>query len=70
MKTKHKKRTAAFPLEPLKQDYCVIDGKTKRKYATQLDAELNSPSRDLQQYICPTCGTWHNGSSSPSFVKD
>lgn len=61
---KHKKRSAAFPLEPNEADYCTVDGKHKRKYETQLDAELNAPVRELQQYVCESCGFWHNGSSS------
>lgn len=64
MSLKHKKRSPAFPLEPSKNDYCLVGEKKKRKYATQLEAELSAPSKDLQQYICEYCGTWHNGRSS------
>lgn len=60
---KHKKRSPAFPLEVNPVDYCVIDGKTKRKYPSQLDAELQAPVRELQQYVCEVCGMWHNGGS-------
>lgn len=60
---KHKKRSAAFPLQPNEAEYCNIDGKKKRKYATDIDAELARPAPDLGQYVCPTCGYWHNGSS-------
>jgi hypothetical protein len=59
---KHKKRSPAFPLVPNKAEYCIIGGKKKRKYATQLDAELSAPSKDLHQYECEHCGFWHNGS--------
>ena len=58
---KHKKRSAAFPLEPNKSDYCRVGDKLKRKYPSQLDAELNAPAKELQQYICEYCGYWHNG---------
>lgn len=61
---KHKKRSAANPLIPNPAEYCLAGDKKKRKYATQLDAELSAPSKDLQQYICEYCGYWHNGSSS------
>lgn len=60
---KHKKRGATTPLEPNPSDYCLVDDKKKRKYATQLDAELSKPAKDLQQYICEYCGCWHNGKS-------
>lgn len=63
---KHKKRSPGFPLELNPAEYCKVDGKTKRKYKTQLDAELNAPTKDLQQYVCEHCGTWHNGSGSRS----
>lgn len=59
---KHKKRSATHPLQPNEAEYCVIDGKRKRKYPTQLDAELHAPARELQQYVCEVCGSWHNGS--------
>lgn len=61
---KHKKRSPAFPLEPNKAEYCYVGSKKKRKYLTQLDAELNAPTRELQQYICEVCGFWHNGNSN------
>lgn len=61
---KHVKRSPAFPLLPNPVNYCLVDNKKKRKYATQLDAELSSPAKELQQYICEFCGTWHNGKSS------
>jgi hypothetical protein len=66
---KHKKRSAAFPLVPLDSEYCLVGEKKKRKYPSQLDAELNAPSKDLQQYVCEFCGYWHNGSSSLSDGK-
>jgi len=58
---KHKKRGPTNPLLPNPAEYCVVDGKKKRKYPTKLDAELNAPTKDLQQYVCEFCGTWHNG---------
>lgn len=61
---KHKKRSATNPLVPNALEYCAVDGKKKRKYATQLDAELSAPVPTLQQYICEQCGFWHNGNSS------
>jgi hypothetical protein len=60
---KHPKRSPAFPLQPNPATFCIVGEKKKRKYATQLDAELSSPSKDLDQYICEFCGTWHNGQS-------
>ena len=63
MPLKHKKRSPANPLLPNKAEYCYANSKRKRKYASQLDAELNSPARDLQQYVCEFCGHWHNGKS-------
>lgn len=60
---KHKKRSPAFPLEPSKSEFCHVGDKEKRKYATQLDAELNAPVKELQQYVCEFCGYWHNGNS-------
>jgi len=65
---KHIKRSPAFPLEPNPSEYCKIGGKKKRKYATQLDAELSAPVKELQQYICEFCHYWHNGTSS--FAKN
>jgi len=59
---KHKKRSPAYPLLPLPDQYCRVNDKLKKKYATQLDAELNAPVTGLQQYICEYCGYWHNGS--------
>jgi rubrerythrin len=61
---KHKKRSATFPLLPNDNEYCIIDNKKKRKYTSQLEAELSAPAKDLQQYICPFCGFWHNGTNS------
>lgn len=61
---KHVKRSPAFPLVPNKAEYCSVDGKKKRKYPTQLDAELNAPTKELQQYVCDHCRFWHNGNSS------
>jgi hypothetical protein len=61
---KHKKRSPSFPLEPSPEEYCFASGKRKKKYDTQLDAELNAPVRTLQQYVCEFCGHWHNGKSS------
>jgi rubrerythrin len=61
---KHVKRSPAFPLTPHPSEYCIVGEKKKRKYATQLEAELSSPSRQLQQYVCEYCGYWHNGKSS------
>lgn len=60
---KHKKRGPAYPLIPNEAEYCIVGEKKKRKYATQLDAELSAPSKDLQQYVCEFCGYWHNGST-------
>jgi len=57
---KHKKRSPAFPLEMNPADYCLVGEKEKRKYATQLDAELSAPAPKLQQYICEFCGSWRN----------
>lgn len=64
MSLKHKKRSPAFPLEPNKAEYCLVGEKKKRKYDSQLEAELSAPSKELQQYICEFCGYWHNGRSS------
>jgi rubrerythrin len=61
---KHVKRSPAFPLIPNKAEYCLVGNKKKRKYPTQLDAELSSPAKELQQYVCEYCGYWHNGKSS------
>lgn len=61
---KHKKRSAGFPLELNPEDYCWVDEKQKRKYPTELDAELAAPTKDLQQYVCEYCGYWHNGNTS------
>ncbi|NCO10309.1 hypothetical protein GW746_00855 [Candidatus Saccharibacteria bacterium] len=66
---KHKKRSPAFPLEPSKADYCLVGDKKKRKYPTQLDAELSKPAKDLQQYLCEYCGYWHNGKSTSTFSR-
>ncbi len=60
---KHVKRSPAFPLLPNPAEYCLVGDKKKRKYPTQLDAELAAPAKTLQQYICEYCGTWHNGNS-------
>jgi len=49
---------------PNDSEYCLVGDKKKRKYETQLDAELSAPSKDVQQYVCEFCGTWHNGTSS------
>jgi hypothetical protein len=62
---KHKKRSPAFPLLPNEAEYCVVGDKKKRKYETELDAELSAPSKELQQYVCEFCGHWHNGTGSP-----
>jgi len=61
---KHVKRSPAFPLVPNPAEYCLVGTKKKRKYVTQLDAELSAPARELQQYVCEFCGFWHNGTSS------
>lgn len=61
---KHKKQSPAYPLFPNPAEYCVVGEKKKRKYGTQLDAELSSPAKSLQQYVCEFCGYWHNGASS------
>lgn len=58
---KHKKRSATHPLVPNDAEYCVIDDKRKRKYKTQVDAELQAPAPGLSQYLCEACGFWHNG---------
>jgi len=60
---KHKKKSPAFPLQPAESEYCAAGGKKKRKYATQLDAELSAPAPGLSQYVCEFCGFWHNGTS-------
>lgn len=60
---KHVKRSPAFPLQPNPAEYCYVGDKTKRKYKTQLDAELAAPVKELQQYVCEFCGFWHNGNS-------
>lgn len=61
---KHVKRSPAFPLLPNETDYCLVGGKRKKKYKTQLDAELSAPAKGLSQYVCEYCGYWHNGTSS------
>lgn len=61
---KHIKRAATNPLQPNPSEYCVVDGKKKRKYASEIEAELSSPARELHQYICQHCNSWHNGKSS------
>lgn len=61
---KHKKRSATNPLIPNSNEYCYVDDKKKRKYASQLDAEISAPTKSLQQYVCAFCGYWHNGNSS------
>lgn len=66
---KHKKRSPAYPLLPNESEYCWVGEKKKRKYATQLDAELASPARQLQQYVCELCGYWHNGASRDDTPK-
>lgn len=66
---KHKKRSATHPLIPNKAEYCYVGDKKKRKYPTQLDAELSSPAKNLQQYICDYCGFWHNGNGSLTRLK-
>lgn len=66
---KHKKRSAANPLIPNEAEYCTVDGKRKRKYDSQIDAELSAPTRELQQYLCTVCGYWHNGNSSSGAGK-
>jgi len=63
---KHIKRSPAFPLLPHETEYCLVGDKKKRKYATEFDAELSAPSKELQQYVCEFCGHWHNGTSSRS----
>ena len=60
---KHKKRSPGFPLVVNPAEYCLVGDKKKRKYVTQLDAELSAPNKALQQYVCEFCGTWHNGTS-------
>lgn len=60
---KHVKRSPAYPLVPNPAEYCLVGDKKKRKYATQLDAELAAPVKTLQQYVCEYCGSWHNGNS-------
>ncbi|HRN97513.1 MAG TPA: hypothetical protein PLZ58_03655 [Candidatus Saccharibacteria bacterium] len=59
---KHPKRGPTNPLLPNDSEYCTVGDKKKRRYKTKLDAELSAPTHELQQYICPYCGTWHNGS--------
>lgn len=65
---KHKKRSPAFPLVPNESEFCIVGDKKKRKYETELDAELSAPVKELQQYVCEFCGHWHNGASSRSFL--
>jgi hypothetical protein len=67
---KHPKRGPAFPLIPNKAEYCLVGDKKKRKYPTQLDAELSAPAKDLQQYVCEFCGYWHNGTSTLKTTHD
>lgn len=61
---KHIKRSPAFPLVPNPTEYCLVGTKKKRKYATEIEAELSAPAKILQQYVCEFCGYWHNGKSS------
>jgi hypothetical protein len=61
---KHKKRGPANPLLPNESEYCLVGAKKKRKYKTQLDAELSAPASGLGQYICEYCGYWHNGAKN------
>jgi hypothetical protein len=61
---KHPKHSPAFPLVPNAAEYCIVGNKKKRKYSTQLDAELSAPVKELQQYVCAFCGFWHNGTST------
>jgi len=61
---KHVKRSPGFPLLPNPALFCLVGEKRKRKYPTQLEAELSSPAKELQQYVCEYCGFWHNGKSS------
>jgi rubrerythrin len=61
---KHPKRSPAFPLLPNPALFCLVGEKRKRKYPTRLEAELSSPAKELDQYICEFCGFWHNGKSS------
>jgi len=61
---KHIKRSPSFPLLPNPAEYCIVGEKKKRKYYSQIEAELSSPARSLEQYICEFCGYWHNGKSS------
>jgi len=61
---KHKKRSPAFPLQLNPAEYCLVGDKKKRKYTSQVDAELSAPAKSLQQYVCEFCGYWHNGASS------
>lgn len=60
---KHPKRGPTNPLLPNDSEYCTVGGKKKRRYKTRLDAELSAPVSELQQYVCPHCGTWHNGAA-------
>lgn len=64
---KHVKRSPAFPLVPNDGDYCLVGEKKKRKYKTELDAEISAPAKGLQQYVCEFCGYWHNGTSRKIF---
>lgn len=63
---KHPKRGPTNPLLPNDSEYCTVGDKKKRRYKTRLDAELSAPVRELQQYVCLHCGTWHNGSAKSS----
>lgn len=66
---KHKKRSAAYPLQPNPNDYCIVDEKLKKKYRTEIDAALNAPKQTLTQYVCEFCGFWHNGTSKVKTEK-
>ena len=66
---KHKKRSATNPLLPNEQDFCVLDGKRKKKYRSQDEAAIHAPVRTLEQYICAACGFWHNGQSKRLYTK-
>ncbi len=61
---KHKKQGPTHPLLPNEAEYCYAGGKKKRKYPSELDAELSAPVPDLSQYICEYCSYWHNGKSN------
>ena len=66
---KHKKRGAGTELLLNLAEYCRAEEKLKKKYISELDAELNAPSPSLNQYKCEFCRMWHNGNGSVRMRK-